>query len=48
MCPRNVVGGVREGWEWVRREWFRESIRARERRKERNVRGAMSNYGAVS
>jgi hypothetical protein len=45
--PKSVVGGAREGareCEAVRREWLWESIRARERRKERNVRGAMSNY----
>jgi hypothetical protein len=35
-------------WEWVRREWFRESIRTRERRKEMNVRGVISNWFYVS
>ena len=39
--PRTVVGGAEDVWEWVRREWFRESIRARERRKEMNVSGAI-------
>ena len=41
MCPRIVVGGGEGAWECVRREWFRESIRAREMRKEMNVRGAI-------
>jgi hypothetical protein len=39
---KRVRGGGGE-WEAVRRAWLWVSIRARERRKERNVRGAMNN-----
>ena len=35
------------GGEAVRRAWLWVSIRARERRKERNVRGAMNNYSHI-
>ena len=41
MRPRTVVGGGAGVWECIRREWFRESIRASERRKEMNVKGAI-------
>ena len=34
--------------ECVRREWFLESMSARERRKEMNVSGAINNYSTVS
>jgi hypothetical protein len=37
-----------KGVVWERREWFRESMRARERRKEMNVRGAIRSYRLVN
>jgi len=47
MRPNMVVGGGEGVWECVRREWFRESISARERRKEMNVRGAIRSLETV-
>jgi hypothetical protein len=47
--PRKVEGAGRDGeCEWVRREWLRESMRARERRKETNVKGAIRSCEVVS
>jgi len=49
ICPKVVVGAGREGeCEWVRSEWFLESMSARERRKEMNVKGAISSWSVVS
>lgn len=44
MRPRRVVGCGGE-WKCVRTDWFRQSMSARERRKEMNVRGAIKSYG---
>jgi len=49
MRLRGVDGAVRDGeCECVRREWLWKSIKAREMRKETNVKGAIKSCGDIS